>query len=150
MDEVDWKILRILQESPQISAVELADQVGLSHTPCWRRVKRMEELGVIRERAIILDSRKVDRAISVFAHIRLKQHDEETLDAFERVTSERPEIVDCFSMSGESDYLLRVVVRNVDEYESLLRTTLLHLPGLASINSSFALKCVKNTTRLPI
>jgi Lrp/AsnC family transcriptional regulator len=89
-------------------------------------------------------------SINVYAQVRLKQHDEETLNAFEAAASARPEIVDCFTMSGESDYIIRVIVGSVDEYERLLKSFLLHLPGLASINSSFTLKCIKNTTQIPI
>jgi Lrp/AsnC family transcriptional regulator len=150
MDGTDLKILRLLQNAPEISIVELAQQVGLSHTPCWRRVKHLEESGAIRERVVILDPKSLGLDITVFANIRLKAHDEETLLALERAVQDCPEIVDCFSMSGESDYLFRMVVRSIEEYERFLKTVLLHLPGVASVSSHFALKCVKRTTKLPI
>jgi Lrp/AsnC family transcriptional regulator len=88
--------------------------------------------------------------VNVFASVRLKQHDEETLEALERAAGERPEILECFSMTGESDYLFRIVVRSIEDYEQFLKKVLLHLPGVASVNSSFALKRVKLTTNLPI
>ena len=150
MDELDLKILRLLQESPDISAVELAQKVGLSHTPCWRRVKQLEASGAIMERAVILDPRILGFNITVFASVRLRAHDEETLVALEQAARDQREIVDCFSMSGESDYLLRIIVSSVENYEVFLKKVLLHLPGVASVSSHFALKCVKKTTRLPI
>ncbi|MEP6829764.1 MAG: Lrp/AsnC family transcriptional regulator [Rhizomicrobium sp.] len=150
MDEIDLKILRSLQDTPGISMVDLAQNVGLSHTPCWRRVKQLEERGAIRERAVILDPEVMGLAVTVLANIRLKAHDEDTLNAFEQAARERPEIVECFSMGGESDYAVRMVVGSIDAYEQLLKKVLLHFPGVAEVHSHFALKCVKNTTRLPI
>ena len=150
MDDIDLKILRNLQDKPGISMVDLAQAVGLSHTPCWRRVKQMEKSGVIRERVVILDPQLMGLSVNVLANIRLKAHDEQTLNAFEQAARERPEIVECFIMGGESDYAVRIVVGSIEEYESLLKKVLLHFPGVASVNSHFALKCVKNTTRLPL
>ena len=150
MDDFDRKILRIYQTKPELSVQELAEQVGLSHTPCWRRLKKLEADGVIKERAVILDPEALGLSITVFAHIKVKQHDENTLEVFERSARECPEIVECFSMSGDADFLLRIVTGSVSEYEQFLKRTLLHLPGVGSVNSSFALKCVKFTTKLPI
>ena len=150
MDGIDRNILRILQEDSTIAMAELARRVGLSHTPCWRRVKQLEECGAIRERVVILDPVIMGMNVHVLANIRLKAHDEETLNAFETAARERPEIVECFIMGGESDYAVRIVVGSIEEYEHLLKKVLLHFPGVASVNSHFALKCVKNTTRLPL
>jgi Lrp/AsnC family transcriptional regulator len=150
MDDTDIKILRILQEDSGTSMVEIARQVGLSHTPCWRRVKQLEESGAIRARAVLLDPVLMGLPITVLANIRLKAHDEATLEAFEQAARDRPEIVECFTMGGESDYAVRIVVRSIDDYEHLLKKVLLHFPGVAAVNSHFALKCVKNTTKLPI
>src|ERR1700743_3965486 len=110
MYEIDLKILRSLQDVPGISMVDLAQKVGLSHTPCCRRVKQLEERGAIRERAVILDPEVMGLAVTVLANVRLKAHDEDTLNAFEQAAQERPEIVDCFSMGGESDYAGAMVV----------------------------------------
>ncbi len=150
MDEADLKILRILQADSTISMVDLALKVGLSHTPCWRRVKQLEESGAIRGRAVLLNPAIMGLSVNVLANIKLKAHDEETLEAFEQAALARPEIVECFVTSGDSDYAVRIVVRSIDDYEHLLKKVLLHFPGVASVNSHFALKCVKNTTRLPI
>lgn len=150
MDKIDRKILASLQANPQWSVADLASDVGLSHTPCWRRLKKLEESGVIRERAVLLDPLLLDLTVNVFAELRLKQHDEETLEALEAQARDHPEIVECFSMSGQGDYLMRVVVRSVGDYEVFLKKVLLHLPGVGSINSSFALNCIKLTTKLPL
>ena len=150
VDETDRKILRVMQIEPAISMEELAERVGLSHTPCWRRLKKLESNGVIVGRALVLNPDSLGLPITVFAHLKLKQHDEATLEALERAVAELPEIVECFSVSGGSDYVCRVVVASVACYERFLKKTLLHLPGVSEINSQFALKRIKLTSRLPI
>lgn len=150
MDTIDRKILNLLQSEPDISINDLSDRVGLSQTPCWRRVKKLETDGVISARAVLLNPLALGLSANVFASLKLRRHDEATLDAFEAAARERAEVVECFSMSGESDYLLRIVIAGIGEYEQFLKKVLLHLPGVASVNSSFALKCVKLTTHLPV
>ncbi|WMT88488.1 Lrp/AsnC family transcriptional regulator [Pelagibacterium sp. 26DY04] len=150
MDDMDRKILSVLQSDSSQSVAEMAEKVGLSHTPFWRRLKRLEKDGVIRERVSILDPQKLGLDITVFANIKLRQHDEETLEAFEREVAAFPEVVECYSMSGETDYVVRALVASIEEYERLLKRKLLHLPGVVAINSHFALKCIKLTTRLPL
>jgi Lrp/AsnC family transcriptional regulator len=150
VDAIDRKILTLMQAHPDLSVLELSERVGLSHSPCWRRLKRLEADGVIRERAVLLDAAALGLTVNVFAHLKLRQHDEATLEALESAARGRPEIVECFSMSGESDYILRIVIGNIGDYERFLKKVLLHLPGVASVNSSFALKCVKLTTQLPV
>lgn len=147
---MDRKILRAIQRTPDVPVVELADQVGLSHTPCWRRLKRLQADGIIERKAVILNQKALGLNATVFVSVRLKQHDEATLEAFESAVRNHPEIVECFSMSGESDYQLRVVVESIEAYERFLKKMLLHLPGVAGINSNFALNTVKLTTDLPI
>lgn len=150
MDEIDRRLLRTLQDHPDISIADLGERVGLSHTPCWRRLKKLEADGVIVGRAVILNPQSVGLNVNVFAQLRLKQHDEDTLEALERATLDHSAIVECFSMSGEYDYMMRIVVGSIEEYEMFLKKVLLHLPGVASINSSFALQRIKMTTSLPI
>lgn len=150
LDETDRRILRAWQAHPDAKVAEIADLVGLSHTPCWRRMRKLEAAGIVLGQSLVLDARLLDLGVSVFARLRLRQHDEETLEALEAATHACPQIVECFSMTGESDYLVRVIVSNVDGYEVFLKKTLLHLPGVASVDSSFALKCVKMTAQLPI
>jgi Lrp/AsnC family transcriptional regulator, cysteine-sensing transcriptional activator len=150
LDETDRKLLRTLQSHPDLSVHELAERINLSHTPCWRRLKRLETEGVIRGRAVLLDPAALNLPIAVFAEIKLKQHDENTLEKLEQAVERCPEIVECYSMSGDRDYIFRIVVESVERYEQFLKKVLMHLPGVASINSSFALKCIKLTTSLPI
>ncbi len=129
---------------------ELGDKIGLSHTPCWRRVKRLEEEGYIEKKCTLLSARKLDLNVSVHAYLTIKKHDEESLNHFENSVLNIPEVVECYSVTGDKDYLLRIVVSNVEQYEKLLKSTLVHLPNVASVNSVFALKQVKYTTALPI
>lgn len=150
MDETDFKILRLVQARPAITTTELADLVGLSQTPCWRRLKQLEASGVIAGRAVLLDARKLGFTVDVFAHLRIGRHDEENLEAFEAAVRGHPEILECFSMGGDSDYLMRIVARSIEHYERFLKKVLLHLPGVTSVNSSFALKRVKVTTEVPL
>lgn len=150
IDEFDRRILRTLQESPDLPVAEIAEQVGLSPTPCWRRIKRLEQAGIISGRAVLINSAAMGYEISVFAYIKLKQHDERTLEAFEEKILEHPEIVECFSMSGDIDYIIRILSKNIKDYEIIIKRVVLHLPGVQSINSSFALKCIKLTTKVPI
>ena len=150
MDKLDRRILATLQAQPDISTSDLAETVGLSHTPCWRRVKRLEADGVIKGRAVLLDAKLLGLNVNVFADIRLKQHDEETLLALETAVGRQPDIVECFSVSGESDYVLRIVTSSIEAYEAFLKKVLLHLPGVAAVSSRFALGCIKLTTALPI
>ncbi|MBO9726680.1 MAG: Lrp/AsnC family transcriptional regulator [Novosphingobium sp.] len=150
MDDIDRKILRTLQDHPEMPLADLAPLVGLSQTPCWRRLKKLESQGTIRGRAVLLDPAMLGLTVNVFAYIKLKSHDEATLEALESAVEKHSEIIECFSMSGDSDYLLRVIVASVEAYERFLKRELLHLPGVGSINSSFALKRVKETTVLPI
>jgi Lrp/AsnC family transcriptional regulator len=147
---MDRRLLRALQARPDLSVADLSEKVGLSQTPCWRRLKRLEADGVIVRRALVLDPKKLGLTVSVLAQIKLHRHDEETLEALERDVRAHPEILDCFSMSGESDYVMRVVAASIEDYERFLKKVLLHLPGVASVNSSFTLKTIKGTTDLPV
>ncbi|RLQ87911.1 Lrp/AsnC family transcriptional regulator [Notoacmeibacter ruber] len=150
LDATDMRILEALQKDCAVSMVDLGEIVGLSSTPLWRRLKKLENDGYIRGRVAILDPEKLGLEINIFASIRLNQHDEETLEAFERAALEEAEIMECYSMSGESDFLLRVVVESIAYYEKYLKRVLLHLPGVAAVNSHFTLKRVKQTTQLPL
>lgn len=120
-DDMDRKILRSLQAQPDRSIQEVAESVGLSQTPCWRRVKRLESEGVILRRAVILDPQKLGLSVMAFAYLKLNNHHEETLENLEAEVRSHPQILDCFSMSGDSDYVLRVVVPTIDDYEHFLK-----------------------------
>ncbi|MFC3074797.1 Lrp/AsnC family transcriptional regulator [Shinella pollutisoli] len=150
MDETSRRILRLLQDEPELTVAEIGERVGLSHTPCWRRIKEMERQGVIRGRIVLVDPKQVGFDVSVFCFVRLKQHDEETLVEFEKAVKAMPEVVQCYSMTGEHDYVLRVLTSSVRQYEEILKKALLKLPGVGFVNSSFALDELKNTHRLPL
>lgn len=150
LDSFDRKILWALQQQADISMQALGERVGLSHTPCWRRVKRLESMGYIRARVALLDANRLDLGVNVFVDVTLRQHQENALNRFEDAVAGVPEVVECYTVSGDRDFLLRVVVRDVTAYEHLLKTTLIHLPEVGNLNSTFALRQVKYTTELPI
>jgi Lrp/AsnC family transcriptional regulator len=150
LDKFDHLILKALQENADYSMIEIGERVGLSHTPCWRRIKRLEQGGFINKRVTLLNANVLNLSVSVHAYLTIKHHDEGSLNDFEKAVQNVPEIVECYSTTGDKDYLLRVVVQSVDAYEKLLKKTLVHLPNVASINSTFALKQVKYTTELPL
>jgi len=150
VDDIDLKLLRTIQSKPDLAVADLARLAGLSQTPAWRRLKRLQDEGYISGRAVLLDAGKLGLTVNVFAYIRLKHHDEETLESLEREVQNHAEIVECFSMSGDSDYVLRIMVRSVGDYEEFLKRVLLHLPGVAYINSSFSLNQIKLTTKIPL
>jgi Lrp/AsnC family transcriptional regulator len=150
IDDYDRKILRALQENADYSMAELGEKVGLSHTPCWRRIKRLEADGIIRSRVTLLDPDKLDLSVSLLAQVSMAKHDELTRQSFEQAVMEVREITECYSISGDNDYVLKITVNSVAQYEQLLKTRLLSLPGVASISSDFALKQIKYTTQLPI
>lgn len=150
IDKYDRAILKALQKNAEYSMNELGDLVGLSHTPCWRRVKRLEQDGYINAKVTLLNAEKISLGVTVHAYIIIQSHDENSLNAFESAVQDVEQIVECYSTSGDKDYVLRVVTKNVAEYEQLLKKTIVHLPNVASVNSTFALKQVKYTTQLPI
>ncbi len=150
MDTMDLNILSIMQREPSLKITEIGERVGLSHTPCWRRIKQLEESGVITGRAILLDAVKLGLENTVFCFVKLKQHTEDEVLAFESAVYDLEHVVQCYSMSGEFDYVLRVVSSSVRNYESILKKSLMHLPNVMFVNSSFAMREIKNTNMLPL
>lgn len=150
LDTIDLKILRVLQENSEISNVDLADRIGLSPSPCLRRVRILEESGIIKKRVALLDSRVLGLNVSVFVSVQLEKQTKERLTEFEREVRKRPEVVECYLMTGESDYLLRVVVPDLATYERFLKESLTRIPGVSNIRSSFALQQVAYSTALPL
>ncbi|HEY4365748.1 MAG TPA: Lrp/AsnC family transcriptional regulator [Steroidobacteraceae bacterium] len=150
LDAVDLRILRELQRNADQSMQELAENVGLSHTPCWRRYTRLKELGVIVKKVVVVDAEKIGKGLNALCTVVLERHDEKSLVAFEKATLDCPEIMECYAMSGARDYLLRVAVASVAEYEKFMKQTLLHLPGIGAVDTNFALKTVKLSVALPI
>ena len=150
LDRLDISILRQLQENASVSIQELGSRVGLSATPCWRRVKRLQKEGFIRKQVALLDAQLLELNVNVFVHVKLKAHSDEVLKKFEESVATIPEVVECYSVSGDTDFLLRIVVADVATYETLLYKKLIQLREVGTLNSMFALRQVKYTTELPI
>lgn len=150
LDEIDSRILRVLQENARISNVDLADSVGISPSPCWRRVRELESAGVIDRYVTLVKPGAVGLPVSVFIQVSLERQVEAALEQFEAAVLARPEVMECYLMTGDADYLLRVVLSDLDAYERFLMDHLTRIPGVASIKSSFALKQVKYRTALPV
>ncbi|MCA6217175.1 Lrp/AsnC family transcriptional regulator [Ideonella sp. B7] len=149
LDEASLRILDALQQDATLSNAELAERVGLSASPCWRRVAELKQSGVLRGAVSLVDPLKLGLAVNVFVHVTLKQQDKASLEVFTQAISQRPEVMECYLMSGEADFMLRVVVEDLIQYQTLLVDCLTQIPGVASIRSSFALSQVKYTTALP-
>ena len=146
MDEFDLRILKTLQSDARLTHQELSDRVGLSPTPCVRRIKKLESDGVITGYSARIDEAKVGFAFSVFVSVRLDQQIDDRLKSFEAKARQFSEIVDCWLMTGSFDYLLRVVVRDLNEFEHFLTRRLNKLPGVASLESSIPIRRVKDVS----
>ncbi len=149
LDAIDRRILERLQHDGRLSNADLAEQVGLSSSPCWRRVRALEEAGVIKGYAAQVDAKSVGLSVNVFMSVSLSTQVEKALKDFERAAAERPEVMECYLMTGDSDYLLRIVVPDLEAYERFVMD-FTKIPGIAQIRSSFALRPVKQGTALPL
>lgn len=150
LDEIDRRIIARLQENGRLSTAELAEAVGLSPSPCWRRVRALESAGTIRRYVALLDPARVGLSVTVFCSVSLKTQEEKALDVFERAILRLPEVMECYLMTGDADYLLRVVMADLGAYERFLMDHITRIPTVASIRSSFALRAVKQRTDLPL
>lgn len=148
-DKIDTAILDALQENGRLSNVELSERVGLSESACLRRVKNLDSLGVITHYAAHLDTAAVGLSGTVFVRASLESQREEQLEAFEEAVKYVPEVMECYLMSGEVDYIIRVVVKDAPDYERI-HHTLTRLPGVARIHSSFALRTILKRSKLPL
>lgn len=149
LDDASLRILDALQQNAELSNSELADIVGLSASPCWRRVADLKQNGVIRGAVTLVNPLKLGLAVNVFVHVTLKQQDKKSLEMFTQAIHQRPEIMECYLMSGDADFMLRVVIQDLIKYQTILLECLTQIPSVASIRSSFALSQVKYTTALP-
>ncbi|MCC6827346.1 MAG: Lrp/AsnC family transcriptional regulator [Novosphingobium sp.] len=150
LDAIDRKILDHLQTDASLSNAELAERVGSSAASCWRRVKILEAAGVLGPTVRLLNPQALGRSVNVLCNLRVRSHTREVRNAFEDFVRERREIVECYSMSGEWDYLLRIVVADVADYELFLMRVLLDHPSVGGASSHFALSQTKYTTALPV
>jgi DNA-binding Lrp family transcriptional regulator len=150
LDSIDWKILGLLQADARMANVELARAVGLSPSPCLHRVRALEEAGYISRYVTLLDALRVGLKVSVFIQVTLERQIESALERFENAIRGRPEVMECYLMTGDADYLIRVVVADIQVLEEFILKFLTKLPGVGNIKSSFALKQVKYQTALPL
>jgi Lrp/AsnC family transcriptional regulator len=150
LDRTDLRILDALQRDGALSAAELADRVGLAVTTCWRRVKRLEDARVIRGRVALLDREQVGLGVTVFAHVKLTAHGRDNLGRFEQGIRRHPEVLECYTLMGDWDFLLRIVARDIKAYEAFFLDHLSKIPGVQSVSSSIAMTVVKETTQLPL
>ncbi|MGQ0577354.1 MAG: Lrp/AsnC family transcriptional regulator [Betaproteobacteria bacterium] len=150
LDAIDWRILGLLQADARMSNVELARAVGLSPSPCLNRVRALEEGGFISRYVTLLDALRVGLKVSVFIQVTLERQIEPALGTFEKAIRGRPEVMECYLMTGDADYLLRVVVADIQVLEEFILNFLSRVPGVGNIKSSFALKQVKYQTALPL
>ena len=150
LDAVTRKILTILQEDGTISHADLAERVGASSASCWRRIKSLETAGYLTKTVRLVNPERVGRGVNVLCNVRMRSHAKDSRDAFEAFVRAQPEIIETFSMSGDWDYLLRIVVADVADYNNFLMRQLLGHPSVAGASSHFALELVKYTTAIPI
>jgi len=149
MDRIDRKILDLVQKDASLSTAEIADRVGLSTTPCWRRIQNLEKSGVLRRRVALLDRELLNLGVDVFVTLRINRHDEQWLEKFNRAVDGFEEVVEFYRMSGDVDYLMRVVVADIKAYDAFYKRLIRHT-GIADVSSSFAMERIKYTTALPL
>lgn len=146
----DKRLLMALQENSNLSQIDLAEVSGLSRTSVWRRVRELEEAGVIEKRVALLNPRILGLQIHVLLSVTMIQHSDRIRQSFEAHVESLPEVLECFSVSGERDYVLQIISRNMESYNEFLNTKILHHPSVNSASSSFALRRVKYSTTLPV
>jgi Lrp/AsnC family transcriptional regulator len=150
LDRYEVQILSLLQEDCSLSYADIAEKVGLSPSPCWRRIERMERDGIIARRVAIVDRKKVGLNAQVFAQIKLNAHGRANLDEFTAAIRVFPEVLECYVLMGTVDFMLRIVAQDIEAYERFFFDKLSHLPGVQEINSTVALSEIKATTALPL
>jgi Lrp/AsnC family transcriptional regulator len=150
MDRIDLRILDLLQTDASRSTAQIAEAVGLSPSPCWRRIAQLEQQGVIRRRVALLDRERLDLGVTVVVQVRLTTHGRQSLVDFEERVRELPEVMQCFTVMGAIDFVLIVVTTDIRAYERLMRERLSQLPGVQAIESNIVMSAIKDTTALPL
>ena len=149
LDSIDWAILGVLQRDSSLPVHAIGEEVGLSTNPCWRRIKRMEDAGIIRDRVALLDPKKIGLGTTVFVSIRTNRHDPEWLKAFSEGIAAIDEITECHRMAGDVDYMLKLRVADIADYDRIYQRMIAKVPGLADVTSTFSMEELKATTALP-
>lgn len=150
LDPTDLAILRLIQADASLSLGDIAKEVGLTQTPCWKRIRRMEEAGIITGRVTLVNAEKLGLGISVFVAIETGDHSAAWIESFAKTVADMPEIVECWRLGGDVDYLLRVVVSDMTAFDGFYRKLTARVSSLRKVTSRFAMECVKSTTALPI
>ncbi len=150
LDATDLAILRLIQADASLSLGDIAKEVGLTQTPCWKRIRRMEETGIITGRVTLVNAEKLGLGISVFVAIETGDHSADWIESFAKTVAAMPEIVECWRLGGDVDYLLRVVVSDMTAFDGFYRKLTARVSSLRKVTSRFAMECVKSTTALPI
>ena len=150
LDAIDTKILSLIQEDASLSVAEIADKVGLSSSPCWRRIKRLEEIGVIARRVTLLDHDKLGLDFEVIASVKLQMPTRDNLEAFEKAIERLPEVVDCVTVTGAVDYMIRIVTTDMRAYDDFLRDEILSLGLVSDVQSRIVIRRAKRTTAAPL
>lgn len=143
LDEIDRRILRELQDNARLSNADLAERVGLSASPCWQRVKRLEDSGYIQGYVAILDHKRLGMPDTIIIEVTLERHDDEVIERFGRALTDLPEILEAYLTTGEYDYFIKVAINGTEGYERFLREKLYRIPGIRHTRSCFALRCLK-------
>lgn len=149
IDPIDWSILGVLQNDASLSVADVGERVGLSSNACWRRIKRLEDSGVIARRVVLVDAEKLGLATTVFVAIKTQRHDPAWLEAFASGIAGIEEVAECHRMAGDVDYLLKLTVRDIAHYDRIYRKLIAKVPDLADVSSSFSMEKLKATTALP-
>lgn len=150
LDPVDARILDLIQQDAGLSVADIAERVGLSSSPCWRRIKRLEDDGILQRRVAILDREKLGLGFEVYCTVKLSLPTKENLDRFEKAVSGWPEVVQCATVTGAADYELRIVTRDMHAFDAFLRDRILSLGLVSNIESRIVIRSVKNTTAVPL
>lgn len=146
----DKAILQIMQRDASLSTAEIAEQVGLSQSPCWRRIRRLEEAGVIKRRVALLDHTELGMEVVAFVSVKLSEHGRRNLEDFESHVSGLPEVLECFTVTGDVDYVLKIVAKDIRHFESFLRNRLMTMTMIRETHSAIAVTEIKDTTELPL
>jgi Lrp/AsnC family transcriptional regulator len=150
LTQIDIQILGLLQSDASLTAAQIGEQVNLSASPCWRRINRLEEAGLIEKKVALLDPDKLGLGLVVFARIRLSKNDEASLELFEEQVRGFAEVVECYTVTGSADYFLKIITRDIRHYDRFLRRHLIQIPLVRDINSNVAVTRIKYTTELPL
>jgi Lrp/AsnC family transcriptional regulator len=150
LQKYDKAILKLLQSDCSLSVADIARQVGLSTSPCWRRISQLEQAGIIRKRVAVLDHTRLGMEVIAFVTVRLSQHGRENLEQFEAEIRRFPEVLECYTVTGDTDYMLKIVTRDIRHFEAFLRNNLMVMPMIRETHSTIAVTEIKDTTELPL